>query len=234
MAAAAGLGAALGAMGSIKAANQSKRNARAVQNRINEASRKLSTKEVQGALKDFFPGFIGEEYSQVGPELISNILGLVSNPGQLSTVAYERGQEQAEMLRRGISAQFGNEFGRSGISAKSGVSDLVQLAALLNAANRRNENLRDFTQLEEGFRRQDISMGQQLFQSILNQVFGMQEARANTELGAANLSSQNPVPDPTAAFLQRLGMAGMLYGATGSKGSGSSAAPDYSGRYGTM
>ncbi len=169
-----------------------------------EASRKLSNKSILRSLAVYFPGLVPTDWlgpkaqakvaarqNPLGAQVVQNVQQLAENPGQVSTIQYERAQEQANALDNSLRLLAGSGMAQAGYGAGSGLAGALQLAGTMAGAQKRNEALRDLAWMQENLRRQDISTSSQLYGNMLNQVFGLQQSKAQA-LGGQPQAAPNP------------------------------------------
>ena len=85
-------------------------------------------------------------------------------------------------MQNAIMQQLGGGAGTAGIDPSSGIQGANMLAGLLGIGQMRRENLRDFTQMSETLRRQDIGLGQQLLSYMYGTGMEVANQRAQTWL----------------------------------------------------
>jgi len=169
---------------------------------IGRALSALSDQEIGDAFSNYFPGV---DLEGAGEGLGAQLNMLLNDPGKDSSVEYERNQEQRERLRNSLNAVFTNRMAVGGIDTGTGMESLpglMQLTALFNAESQFNEVERDRIEREEMMRRTDIQIGATILGSIIQQVFGLQQARAGAAVGAAQI----PQTSPWTALGQALGI----------------------------
>lgn len=136
----------------------------------------------------------------------------LANPGQVSTTAYERAQEDANRnLNTSLTGIMGGLTGRGIDYGRGGMGQIMAQNAILNAGKQRNEASRDLSQLEETMRREDINTGVNQYLQFLSTVFGLQGSRANAELGAS-FPSAGTNANPYAGIASGISTAGYLLG----------------------
>lgn len=197
-------------LGGKDAAGDAARNARNVENARIEGKRRISDKQLMKAFQQYFPGLMGgTPDDSAGGLAVRNMMQLLSDPGRVSPVAYERAQEQnAKALQTNLGGIGGAFFGR-GFDPNSGLGQAMAQAAVhdFNAGN--NEANRDFTLMGENLRRQDITTASQMLQNYLNQIFGLQQNRAQIVAGLPVPTSQ-PTPSPYNNLGDAMGMLSWL------------------------
>lgn len=197
-------------LGGKDAAGDAARNARNVENARIEGKRRISDKQLMKAFQQYFPGLMGgAPDNSAGGLAVRNMMQLLGDPGRISPVAYERAQEQnAKALQTNLGGIGGAFFGR-GFDPNSGLGQALAQGAVhdFNAGN--NEANRDFTLMGENLRRQDMNTGNQMFQNMLNQIFGLQQNRAQIVAGLPVPTSQ-PTPSPYNNVGDALGMLSWL------------------------
>lgn len=193
-----------------------------------KARKELSPQGWNPILQALFPGLVGGGGfgTNAGGQLAKQATDLLTNPGQISPIAYERGQEQANVMQNAMMQQFGQGAGGAGIDPSSGIQGANMLAGLLGIGQMRRENLRDFTQMSEQLRRSDIGLGQELLQYMYGTGLGVAGQRASTwtsQMGGmgdamgAQLQAGNP-------FLGALGNVGGMFANYMGGGGGNAAA----------
>lgn len=178
----------------------SKSDAKARAAILNAIKQATGSPRIESDLERFYSGY-GAYSDQSSNALWKNILNMLTNPGQTSTVGYERAQEQAEATRRGLSTLFSSRGAQAGIGG-GGSMGLLQLVAALNAGKLRNEAARDQTLMEEQLRRQDIQIGANLYNQILQSIFGLAAMRGSALAG----TNYQPAPSTGTQLAQALGM----------------------------
>jgi hypothetical protein len=137
-------------------------------------------------------------------------MDLLMNPGQLSPVAYQRAQEQANMgLNTALGAIEGGFAGR-GLDPTSGMGQTLAQSAALSAGKQRSEAARDYSLAEESLRRQDVQQGIMNYMQFLNTVLGLAQARAAAAGGRGSPQVQPTATNTMQPIAQGLGTAGSL------------------------
>lgn len=140
-----------------------------------------------------------------GDLVMQHLLEYLKNPGQLSSIGYERAQENANQgLNTGTQMLLGRLSGMGIDPTRSGFGQALGQNVALNFGRERNEAARDYTLAQEQLRRADISTGIKAYQDFLQTVFGLQGARANAAQGGAYPTIQNPV-DPSGGLGTSIG-----------------------------
>jgi len=131
-----------------------------------------------------FPGLMtGQGFgTSAGGQLAQQATNLLTNPGQITPIAYERGQANANVMQNALMQALGAGAGSAGIDPASGIQGANVLAGLLGIGAERRNQLNDFTQLSEQLKRSDISLGGQLVDFMTNTGLGVARDRANTYL----------------------------------------------------
>ena len=146
-----------------------------------------------------------------GEMAVSSMVNYFQHPGQISSVGYEREQEQANQGLNFAHRAIGGTLSSSGVDPNSGYGQMLGQSAVLNAMKLRNEANRDFTLVSESMKRQDINTATQTYLQFLGSVFGLGSNQANTVVG----SSENvhvPTTDPNAGLWNGVTTAGQTLG----------------------
>jgi hypothetical protein len=141
---------------------------------------------------------------------VAHIMDYLMNPGNLSPVAYQRAQEQANTgLNTALGAIQGGLAGR-GVDPSSGLGQQLMQSAALSSAKQRSEAARDYSLAEEQLRRQDIQQGMANYLNFLSSVLGLSQARSAAAAGQAFPQVQPTAVNTNAPLAQGLGTAGSL------------------------
>lgn len=108
----------------------------------------------------------------------------LTNPGQLSPIAYQRQQEQANMALNNQTQQLQSGLAAGGIDINSPAGQAMMQATLLNHQGQRQEAARDYSLAQENLFRQDIGQGINNYMAMLNQVFARQAQKGGLVAGA--------------------------------------------------
>jgi hypothetical protein len=114
----------------------------------------------------------------------------INQPGQLSSVAYERDQEQANMGLNTALQGIAGQLATSGIDPSSPLGQSMVMAATLNAGQQRSEAARDYSLAQEALKREDLQQATQNYLSILSTIFGLQAQRAQAAAGTGFTPAQ--------------------------------------------
>lgn len=195
------------------------------------ALKKLQTPNINRAGRELY----GNDWLQMNPAVMNQIMQWFTNPGQTDTIQYERAQEQAEVMNRSAQQALGGAFSGSGWQSNqggqpNGLYGSLLAATLMGLAKQRNEAVRNQAQLEEGLKRQDLSMGMQAAMEVLNQILGLQKAKASVNagspIGPASPSGFTGLGNALAAMSNYFGKPGgaqiptNMYGNTSNQGPG--------------
>lgn len=163
----------------------------------------------------------GEQYAQQqyptipGSELGGLAMGhaesFLRDPGQLSTIQYERAQEQANRgLQTGTQALLGGLTGM-GVDPRSGLGQVMLQSIARESTRTRGEAARQLAEQEESLRRADIQTGMTAYQNFLNQVFGIIGTQAGT-VGGVGAYPSTPAINPYQNISQAIATGGKLIG----------------------
>jgi hypothetical protein len=151
-----------------------------------------------------------EGYYAPNEMLMAHLQNFLMNPGQVSTIAYERAQEQiGGALNNSLQNIVGSVAG-SGIDPTSASSMGQMQSSILNAGRLRAEAARDQSLIEEQLRRQDIGTGADLYMNMLNYITQLQNARAQAAAGTGFAPAQ--AVNPYGSLAQGIGQAGQYLG----------------------
>jgi len=133
-------------------------------------------------------------FSTPGEGIIQWINQFLQKPGEISSVGYERAQEQANLGERASLNQIGSGFLGQGVDPNSPMGQSLAQSATLNSQAQRNEAARDFTLAQEQQKRADIDQATQSFMAVLSQILGLQQARASAASGGgfSPVNASNP------------------------------------------
>jgi hypothetical protein len=149
--------------------------------------------------------------SNLGGLAMGHAESFLTDPGQVSTIQYERAQEQANQgLRTNTQAAMGQLTGM-GIDPRSGFGQLMLQSVTREAGRARGEAARQLAEQEESLRRADIQTGMTAYQNFLNQVFGIIGTQAGT-VGGAGAYPSTPAINPYENLSQAISMGGSLLG----------------------
>lgn len=133
--------------------------------------------------------------ASIGGLAVGHVRNFLENPGQISSVGYERAQEQANQgLATGSRAVAGG-LTASGIDPNTPMGQALMTAVAATAGKQRNEAARDYTLAEEAQRRADIGAATQTYINMLSTLFGyqgQQSAAAGSQPGVQVPVTSNP------------------------------------------
>lgn len=198
------------------------------------AQRDLLTQNRKNALKKLQPqqihrqgqGIYGNQYREMNPAIMNQIMQWFTNPGQTDTIHYERAQEQAEVMNRAAQQALGGAFSGAGWQSNQGGQPGGLYGSLIGATlaslmKQRNEAVRNQAQLEEGLKRQDQAAAMQSALAVMQQILGTQQTKAQINAG----SQTGPAsPSGATGLGNALGMLSMMFGAPGGGATGANAA----------
>ena len=118
-----------------------------------------------------------------GSLAVQHMLNYFSNPGEISPVAYERKQEQANQGYNLAMRSIGGGLSTAGVNPNSGYGQMMGQSAALNTMKLRNEANRDFTMASEQLKREDVKQATDSYLKFLETLFGLGSQRANNLLG---------------------------------------------------
>jgi hypothetical protein len=187
------------------------------------AQKKLKTPKIMEAGTDLY----GKQWSGVNPEVTNTILQWLQHPGQTSTIQYERAQENANVMNRAAQQQLGGMFSGAGWQSNQGgqpggLYGSLIASTLMGLARQRNEAQRNQSLLEEGLKRQDQSQGMSAAMGLMQQILGLQQAKASINAGSPIGAAG---PSPYTGIGNALGVLSQYFGggAGGATGAASSA-----------
>lgn len=147
-----------------------------------------------GQMQYLSPG-LNPQAPGVGESVVQNLQGMAANPGQLSPVAYERAQEQAQQGSNQLQMATTGRLSGSGIDPGSVLGQALQQSAAATGAKLRNEAARDYTVAQEQLRRSDIQNSLNQYISMLNTIFGLQQQRS-AAAGGQSFPQITPTQSP--------------------------------------
>lgn len=151
------------------------------------------------------------EAPTAGALAVQSMMNYFTDPGKISSVAYEREQEQANQGLNFATRALGGTLSSVGINPNSGYGQMLGQSAALNAMKLKNEANRDFTMASEQMRRTDINTATQTYIQFLQTIFGLGAAQS----GAVTNSSSNvniPFPNMNEGAANAAGIAGQTLG----------------------
>jgi len=156
-----------------------------------QGKQRISDRSYQQAFNMFAPGFMQGGQSPVGGALVQQALNLLQNPGQIGPEHRERiveAQNRAMNMMRfmvpGAAAEAGVATDFNNPTGGAGVPGAMLTSGMMNAQAQTNDALRQLAMMQEGLRRQDIGMGQNIYSALLAPILQKQLTEAQTLINA--------------------------------------------------
>ena len=125
------------------------------------------------------------QYSSVGEGVVDRTSQMIQTPGQLSSVAYERDQEQANQGLNALTQALTGSLTGTGIDPNGPMGQSLTQSAVLSSNKQRNEAARDYSLAQESLGREDIQTAMANYANMLQLVFGLQGMRSTAAGGQA-------------------------------------------------
>lgn len=109
-------------------------------------------------------------YTDPGSAIVARMLEFLNNPGQTSTIGYQRGQAQANRTEQRMMNMAGSSAATGGINPNSPIAQALKMAAVGKGGELRAQAAGDQAQLEETLRRSDITTGANMYEQAFNQL----------------------------------------------------------------
>ena len=126
-----------------------------------------------------------QNYSSLGQGEVDRSQQMMNNPGQLSSVAYERDQEQANQGLNALTQATQGSLTGGGVDPNTPMGQSLTQSAVLSSNKQRNEAARDYSLAQESLGREDIQTAMANYANMLQLVFGLQGMRSTAAGGQA-------------------------------------------------
>jgi len=126
-----------------------------------------------------------QQYGSLGEGAVDRSTRMMETPGQLSSIAYERDQEQANQGLNTLTQATQGSLTGGGVDPNTPMGQSLTQSAVLSHNKQRNEAARDYSLAQESLGREDIQTAMNNYANMLQLVFGLQGMRSTAAAGTA-------------------------------------------------